>query len=99
MEADLFRMLQGSYNPNFRPLKNSSLPIKVEFGVNALKVLNVDLDNGVMESFLWLKVKWTDEYFKWDPAEWGGITTLRLLRSRCLRCLTVASVKTGWLTV
>ena len=37
---------------------------------------------GVLTSLIWLDMAWEDDYLKWDPEEYGGLTRLELPPSK-----------------
>lgn len=45
-----------------------------------LTVIHMDLieTKGVLETHAWLRMKWNDGKFKWDPKDYDNITVIHL---------------------
>uniref|UniRef100_A0A914VK49 Uncharacterized protein n=1 Tax=Plectus sambesii TaxID=2011161 RepID=A0A914VK49_9BILA len=67
------------YNHLIRPvLRANSTPIVVNFGLAMILLINVDEKNQIMQTNVWLTLRWEDYQMSWDPKDYGGITTLRV---------------------
>ncbi|KAK0407735.1 hypothetical protein QR680_003556 [Steinernema hermaphroditum] len=76
---DMFK----DYNRLIRPAKNAnSSAVVVEFGLSLILLINVDEKNQIMQSSVWLTLKWNDCQFDWDPADFGGIESMRVPEDR-----------------
>ncbi|TKR69550.1 hypothetical protein L596_021694 [Steinernema carpocapsae] len=76
---DMFK----DYNRLIRPAKNiNSSAVVVEFGLSLILLINVDEKNQIMQSSVWLTLKWNDCQFDWDPTEFGGIENMRVPEDR-----------------
>ncbi|XP_023371367.1 neuronal acetylcholine receptor subunit alpha-2 isoform X2 [Otolemur garnettii] len=62
-EDRLFKHLFGGYNRWARPVPNTS---------------DVDEKNQMMTTNVWLKQEWNDYKLRWNPADFGNITSLRV---------------------
>ncbi|XP_020138262.2 neuronal acetylcholine receptor subunit alpha-2 isoform X2 [Microcebus murinus] len=62
-EDHLFKHLFGGYNRWARPVPNT---------------LDVDEKNQMMTTNVWLKQEWNDYKLRWNPADFGNITSLRV---------------------
>jgi len=74
----LLRSNEGEYDANARPVReqNTTMDISLELHLNA--VMDVDVKKGIMKSNGWVGFSWMDEYTTWEPADFGGITELRV---------------------
>ncbi|XGW20616.1 hypothetical protein V3C99_003978 [Haemonchus contortus] len=72
---DLFR----EYNSLIRPVQNvSSPPVTVDFGVAMILLINVDEKNQILQTNVWLTMKWNDFQLRWHPEDYGNITNLHV---------------------
>ncbi|XP_048376616.1 neuronal acetylcholine receptor subunit alpha-3-like isoform X1 [Stegostoma tigrinum] len=77
-ERKLFAKLFANYSRYIRPVENVSRPAVVQFEVSLSQLIKVDEINQIMETNLWLKHIWSDYKLKWDPAEYGGVKSIRI---------------------
>ncbi|CAI5453865.1 unnamed protein product [Caenorhabditis angaria] len=76
---DLFR----EYNYLIRPVQSvHSPPVEVQFGVAMILLINVDEKNQILQTNVWLTMKWTDFQLKWNPEEYGNIRNLHIPSDR-----------------
>uniref|UniRef100_A0A8R1DHC1 Uncharacterized protein n=1 Tax=Caenorhabditis japonica TaxID=281687 RepID=A0A8R1DHC1_CAEJA len=76
---DLFR----EYNFLIRPVRNvSSPPVVVDFGVAMILLINVDEKNQILQTNVWLTMKWNDFQLAWNPADYGNISNLHVPSDR-----------------
>ncbi|WKX89088.1 hypothetical protein Q1695_008607 [Nippostrongylus brasiliensis] len=76
---DLFR----DYNSLIRPVQNiSSPPVTVDFGVAMILLINVDEKNQILQTNVWLTMKWNDFQLRWNPMDYGNITNLHVPSDR-----------------
>ncbi|KAF8367595.1 acr-2, partial [Pristionchus pacificus] len=76
---DLFR----EYNYLIRPVPSVySKAIVVEFGVAMILLINVDERNQILQTNVWLTMKWNDYQLKWNPAEYGNVTHIHVPSDR-----------------
>ncbi|XP_018495904.1 acetylcholine receptor subunit beta-like 1 [Galendromus occidentalis] len=54
------------------------MTVEVEFGLSFIQLINVNEKNQIMTSNVWLQLKWADYQLRWDEADYGGISVLRL---------------------
>jgi hypothetical protein len=66
--------LLKNYDRFTRP-ENNHVPTNLSI---ALTVIHMDLieTKGILETHAWLKMKWNDGKFKWDPKEHDNISVL-----------------------
>ncbi|XP_060709842.1 neuronal acetylcholine receptor subunit alpha-3-like [Hemiscyllium ocellatum] len=77
-ERKLLAKLFANYSRYVRPVENVSRPVVVQFEVSLSQLIKVDEINQIMETNLWLKHIWSDYKLKWDPAEYGGVKSIRI---------------------
>merc|ERR1712192_196846 len=77
-ENRLMTSLLANYNSMFIPVLNSSTPIVVNMETMLKKIVEYDYERGILTSLVWLDFQWMDEYLKWNPADYEGITQIQL---------------------
>ncbi|XP_014662718.1 PREDICTED: acetylcholine receptor subunit beta-like 1 [Priapulus caudatus] len=77
-EERLIRDLFNGYNKYVRPANQTSDVIYVNFGMALVQVINVDEKNQVMKTNVWERFWWQDYQLTWDPANYDGITIIRV---------------------
>nr|KAF6348065.1 cholinergic receptor nicotinic alpha 2 subunit [Myotis myotis] len=77
-EDRLFKHLFGAYNRWARPVPHTSDVVIVRFGLSIAQLIDVDEKNQMMTTNVWLKQEWSDHKLRWNPAEFGNITSLRV---------------------
>lgn len=77
-EERLVRDLFRDYNKLIRPVEIMNMTVEVQFGLSFIQLINVNEKNQIMTSNVWLQLVWTDYQLKWDEADYGGISVLRL---------------------
>ena len=69
--------LLEDYDKMARPIVNLQDPrVPVTVGVAVYSVSDVDPVNSKWTANVMMRVRLTDPYLSWDPAEWGGITEM-----------------------
>nr|XP_028708320.1 neuronal acetylcholine receptor subunit alpha-2 isoform X2 [Macaca mulatta]XP_028708321.1 neuronal acetylcholine receptor subunit alpha-2 isoform X2 [Macaca mulatta]XP_028708322.1 neuronal acetylcholine receptor subunit alpha-2 isoform X2 [Macaca mulatta] len=77
-EDRLFKHLFRGYNRWARPVPNTSDVVIVRFGLSIAQLIDVDEKNQMMTTNVWLKQEWSDYKLRWNPADFGNITSLRV---------------------
>uniref|UniRef100_A0A8C0WQB5 Neuronal acetylcholine receptor subunit alpha-2 n=2 Tax=Castor canadensis TaxID=51338 RepID=A0A8C0WQB5_CASCN len=77
-EDRLFKHLFGDYNRWARPVPNTSDVVIVRFGLSIAQLIDVDEKNQMMTTKVWLKQEWNDYKLRWNPVDFGNITSLRV---------------------
>uniref|UniRef100_G3U3T3 Cholinergic receptor nicotinic alpha 2 subunit n=1 Tax=Loxodonta africana TaxID=9785 RepID=G3U3T3_LOXAF len=77
-EDRLFKHLFGGYNRWARPVPNTSDVVIVRFGLSIAQLIDVDEKNQMMTTNVWLKQEWSDYKLRWNPADFGNVTSLRV---------------------
>ncbi|KAL4842476.1 hypothetical protein H8958_010952 [Nasalis larvatus] len=77
-EDRLFKYLFRGYNRWARPVPNTSDVVIVRFGLSIAQLIDVDEKNQMMTTNVWLKQEWSDYKLRWNPADFGNITSLRV---------------------
>ncbi|GMT30652.1 hypothetical protein PFISCL1PPCAC_21949, partial [Pristionchus fissidentatus] len=76
---DLFR----EYNYLIRPVRSvNSKPVVVEFGVAMILLINVDERNQILQTNVWLTMKWNDFQLRWNPEDYGNVTHIHVPSDR-----------------
>ena len=60
------------FNPYYVDL-NNNLP---QAGLR--KVIDVDEKQGSLTTLLWLDLSWDDDYLRWDPEQYDGLSRVEL---------------------
>lgn len=72
-EKRLHSDLLSGYNLHTRPVLNESDTVHLRFGISYIDyTLNPVSD--VMESLVWVRASWVDEYLRWQPSDYDNIT-------------------------
>uniref|UniRef100_A0A8C9PQP9 Cholinergic receptor nicotinic alpha 2 subunit n=1 Tax=Spermophilus dauricus TaxID=99837 RepID=A0A8C9PQP9_SPEDA len=77
-EDRLFKHLFRGYNRWARPVPNTSDVVIVRFGLSIAQLIDVDEKNQMMTTNVWLRQEWSDYKLRWNPADFGNITSLRV---------------------
>lgn len=77
-EERLVRDLFRDYNKLIRPVEHTNETVQVEMGLSFVQLININEKSQVMTSNVWQQFYWKDYQFKWEPAQYGGISVLRL---------------------
>ncbi|XP_028301601.1 neuronal acetylcholine receptor subunit non-alpha-3-like isoform X2 [Gouania willdenowi] len=75
MEDSLLRNLFLGYQKWVRPVQHANDTITVRFGLKISQLVDV---NQLMTTNVWLWQEWVDVKLKWDPDDYGGITSIRV---------------------
>ncbi|XP_063883891.1 acetylcholine receptor subunit alpha-type acr-16-like [Scylla paramamosain] len=76
-EHDLFEDLFLTYNNNIRPDEVRKVT-RVFFELSLFNLLRVDTKSQSILTNSEIIMKWQDKFMKWDPADYGGIKTIRV---------------------
>ncbi|XP_012580272.1 PREDICTED: neuronal acetylcholine receptor subunit alpha-2 isoform X2 [Condylura cristata] len=77
-EDRLFKHLFAGYNRWARPVPSTADVVIVRFGLSIAQLIDVDEKNQMMTTNVWLKQEWNDYKLRWNPADFGNITSLRV---------------------
>ncbi|XP_028833332.1 neuronal acetylcholine receptor subunit beta-3a isoform X2 [Denticeps clupeoides] len=78
LEDTLLRNLFRGYQKWVRPVLHANDTITVRFGLKISQLVDVDEKNQLMTTNVWLWQEWTDHKLRWNPDEYGGITSIRV---------------------
>ncbi|KAM9818493.1 neuronal acetylcholine receptor subunit beta-3a [Syngnathus typhle] len=78
LEDALLRNLFRGYQKWVRPVQHANDTITVRFGLKISQLVDVDEKNQLMTTNVWLWQEWVDVKLKWNPDEYGGITSTRV---------------------
>lgn len=77
-EMDLHTNLFQDYNSDVKPVLNVSTPIDIYLKLNVMSIDNVNEKEQSFSTRAFLEVRWTDEYLKWQPAEFSDVKTINV---------------------
>ncbi|XP_038059580.1 neuronal acetylcholine receptor subunit alpha-3-like [Patiria miniata] len=66
------------YDPLIRPVQNNSDVVSVLISPTISQLIDIDEQNQVMITSLWLKQKWKDNKLTWNPADYHGIEQMQI---------------------
>ncbi|XP_043239412.1 acetylcholine receptor subunit alpha-L1-like [Amphibalanus amphitrite] len=72
-EKRLHADLLAGYNRQTRPVLNESDTVHLQMGLGLID-FTIDPVSDVMESLVWVRAMWVDEYLRWEPSEYDGLT-------------------------
>ncbi|KAJ8390991.1 hypothetical protein AAFF_G00097690 [Aldrovandia affinis] len=78
MEDTLLTNLFQGYQKWVRPIHHANDTITVRFGLKISQLVDVDEKNQLMTTNVWLWQEWTDNKLRWNPEDYGGITSIRV---------------------
>ncbi|XP_039251568.2 uncharacterized protein LOC120329027 [Styela clava] len=78
MEEELQRHLFKDYNKHIRPSQKVSDVIEVDFFLTLLQLISIAEKSEEMTTSQYITLRWQDHRLKWNPAQFGGIKTIRL---------------------
>ncbi|CAL1602069.1 unnamed protein product [Knipowitschia caucasica] len=78
LEDSLLKNLFNGYQKWVRPVHHANDTITVRFGLKISQLVDVDEKNQLMTTNVWLWQEWIDVKLKWNPDEYGGITSIRV---------------------
>ncbi|XP_016407992.1 neuronal acetylcholine receptor subunit beta-3b isoform X1 [Sinocyclocheilus rhinocerous] len=77
-EDALLRDLFQGYQRWVRPVQHANHSVKVRFGLKISQLVDVDEKNQLMTTNVWLWQEWLDYKLRWNPENYGGITSIRV---------------------
>ncbi|XP_071087003.1 neuronal acetylcholine receptor subunit non-alpha-2-like [Haliotis cracherodii] len=78
IEARLVDQLTSNYDRRVRPRMNASETVDVTFAFYMTRVDILNLRSEMLSVTGWIVVRWYDDIFRWDPAQYDNITKLVL---------------------
>nr|XP_026689443.1 acetylcholine receptor subunit alpha-type acr-16-like [Ciona intestinalis] len=76
LKYDLFVVKR--YDRNIRPVNNATEQVLIQIDLSYVQVLNLNEKDQILKSLLRLRIYWKDDYLRWDPLEYGNLTSLWL---------------------
>ena len=73
-ETQLKNNLFQDYHPDVIP--SNKLPIDLKLGIAFRSFNKIDHVEGNLESNIWLRYYWKDNFFKWKPSDYTNLTSL-----------------------
>lgn len=77
-ERRLMEKLFKTYNPDVRPVHNTSETIVVEVQQTIMRIFKVDERQELFTTSGWCSLIWDDVYLKWNPDDYNGQTTINV---------------------
>ncbi|XP_068177520.1 neuronal acetylcholine receptor subunit non-alpha-3-like isoform X2 [Antennarius striatus] len=77
-EDSLLKNLFRGYQKWVRPIRHANDTITVRFGLKISQLVDVDEKNQLMTTNVWLWQEWVDVKLRWNPDDYGGITSIRV---------------------
>ncbi|GMR57990.1 hypothetical protein PMAYCL1PPCAC_28185, partial [Pristionchus mayeri] len=78
-QKQLFNYLFKDYRKELRPVKDdASGPTNVTVQLYFKQIQKIQENDQIITLYCWLEEYWMDEFLRWDPAEFGGISTLHV---------------------
>uniref|UniRef100_A0A915I206 Uncharacterized protein n=1 Tax=Romanomermis culicivorax TaxID=13658 RepID=A0A915I206_ROMCU len=77
-ESKLIADLLKNYNDLERPVREPELPVKVKLGFQLIQIVDLDEKNQTLDTIAYLLYSWNDYNLKWDPKEYGNVTSINL---------------------
>ncbi|EDO42072.1 predicted protein, partial [Nematostella vectensis] len=77
-EARLHMFLFENYNKHLRPVVNKSRALTVRLGLTLHQIASLVEKSQFLQTSLWVRQMWRNEYLTWDPKEFGGISTINV---------------------
>ena len=77
-EKRLIRDLFRDYEKLERPAANESSAVDVKHGLTLQSILDLDIEDGILNTLIWQSLEWKDDNLKWDPLEYGNVNDIRV---------------------
>ncbi|XP_038059455.1 neuronal acetylcholine receptor subunit alpha-6-like [Patiria miniata] len=74
----LYEDMMKDYNPMIIPVENSSSVMNVYVGLTLSQIVDIDEQNQIMITSIWLKQKWKDYRFVWNPDDYEGLQQMEV---------------------
>uniref|UniRef100_A0A914VJZ7 Neurotransmitter-gated ion-channel ligand-binding domain-containing protein n=1 Tax=Plectus sambesii TaxID=2011161 RepID=A0A914VJZ7_9BILA len=74
----LMRDLFANYNKDVRPVFNYSDTVNITMHLWFKQVLKVDEIDQILTIYCWTEEFWNDQFLRWDPQDYGGLTVIHL---------------------
>ena len=80
-ETDLHETLFNGYRPDVRPRKNMSDSLDIKMDIHIMSIEDIDEKRQTFTLRAFLEVTWKDEFLTWEPAKYGGVTSINVANS------------------
>ncbi|XP_022096245.1 neuronal acetylcholine receptor subunit alpha-3-like [Acanthaster planci] len=74
----LYEDKMQNYNALIIPVENSSRTMDVYVGLALSQIVDIDEQNQIMITSIWLKQKWHDYNFVWNPDDYDGLRQMEV---------------------
>ncbi|KAL8177037.1 UNVERIFIED_CONTAM: Acetylcholine receptor subunit beta [Gekko kuhli] len=77
-EGRLLEALKQNYSTTVRPARSIGDRVSVRVGMSLSQLISVDEKNEQLTTKVYMDLTWTDYRLTWDPADYEGITSVRI---------------------
>ncbi|XP_070541666.1 neuronal acetylcholine receptor subunit alpha-10-like [Ptychodera flava] len=79
MSQDLTNFLLDNY-PKYpiRPVKDESTPVIILHRMTPVQIIDLDESNQILTLKSWLEETWIDEYLRWNPRDYEGLSEIQI---------------------
>ena len=77
-EKRLIRDLFRDYEKLERPAANETSAVDVKHSLTLQSILDLDTEEGILNTLVWQSLEWEDHNLKWDPLEYGNVQDIRV---------------------
>ncbi|XP_078577208.1 neuronal acetylcholine receptor subunit alpha-10-like [Branchiostoma floridae x Branchiostoma japonicum] len=77
-EREVANMLLAGYQKEGRPVRDPTQAVVTSLDVLLIQIIKLIPQRQVLVINFWIVQRWRDDFLKWDPAEYGNISTIRL---------------------
>lgn len=77
-EVRLVHVLFDNYNKIVRPVKDKKAFVPVTMGMALAQIVDLDEKNQILETSVWLRLRWTNDFLSWNKSEFGGISSINV---------------------
>ncbi|XP_041125875.1 5-hydroxytryptamine receptor 3A-like [Polyodon spathula] len=65
-------------NKFLRPVKNWTTPVQLNITLTLYEIIGVDEKTHILQTYIWLRQFWVNEFLVWDPADFGGLNKVSI---------------------
>ena len=71
-----------------RPTLDADKAVNVTFGYEMVHIVSIIETEQTITVKVWIRMSWINEYMRWDPHDWGGVTVTRVGQIKvCMLCV------------
>ncbi|XP_035665568.1 neuronal acetylcholine receptor subunit alpha-10-like [Branchiostoma floridae] len=61
------------YDKSARPVKKDSSLVTVEFDIGLRQILDLNEQDEILQTLVWMRLYWKDEFLNWNVSDYGGL--------------------------